>query len=255
MHQWLKKWTPLAVLIVLIIGVNLAVYLEYQDHLRQMSGASAPGFSNYALGQLHHFREDAHAFTMAHPVTAALAFALLYAVVTALSLPFALLMSLLGGFLFGKFLGTLVIVTGATTGATVIFLIARTSVGETLKARTGRWYDTIANNIQDNAIGYLLFLRLVPLFPFFVVNVVPAFFNISTAVYVATTFFGIIPGAFVYANLGEELGQISKLSDLVSQDAIIAFTLLGILALLPGLYKNIKHWRRKTKNHPPTKET
>lgn len=254
MHQWLKKWTPLVVLTLLIIAANLAVYIDYQDHVRHMSGASAPGFSNYALGQLHGVRTQAHAFTMAHPFSAALGFALLYALVTGLSLPFALLMSLLGGFLFGKFLGTLVIVTGATTGATVIFLIARTSVGETLKARTGHWYDTIANNIQDNAVGYLLFLRLVPLFPFFVVNVVPAFFNISTAVYVATTFFGIIPGAFVYANLGEEMGQISTLSDLVSRDAVIAFTLLGILALLPGLYKNFKHWRGKREHDPPTRD-
>ena len=252
MTLWLKKWAPFIVLVLLTIAANFAIYQDYLSYLESSPSEDVPGFSNYALEKLHNIREVTHATTMDNPVLSAFLFGIAYAVIVSLSLPFGLIMSLLGGFLFGKFFGTAVIVIGATIGATVIFLIARTSLGKTLRARTGPWYQKVAQNIQDNAVGYLLFLRLVPVFPFFVVNVVPAFFNVSTFVYITTTFFGIIPGAFVYANLGEELGQITKLSDLVSQDVLIAFTLLGVLALLPTLYKNFQ--RRKASHKIQTSD-
>ena len=149
-------------------------------------------------------------------------------------------MTLAGGFLFGKWLGTLYVVSAATIGASIIFLIAKTSLGETLREKAGRLYQRIEGNMKENAVGYLLFMRLVPLFPFFLVNIVPALFNVPLRVFVLTTFFGIIPGSFVFVNLGEQLGDINNLKDLVSTQTLLAFGLLGVFSLIPTLYKQWK---------------
>ena len=94
--------------------------------------------------------------------------------------------------------------------------------------------------MRQNAVGYMLFMRLVPLFPFFLVNIVPAMFNVRLVPYVITTFVGIIPGTFVYANVGRELGTIDTLGDLASPQTLIAFSLIGIGAVLPTLDKQFK---------------
>lgn len=176
-----------------------------------------------------------------HPVPAALGFVALYALVVSLSLPVAVLATLLGGFLFGPLLGTVLAVAGATAGASVVFLIARSAVGEGLRRRAGPLYERVAAGMRANALEYLLFLRLVPLFPFFLVNIVPALFEVRLRTFVVATAIGIVPGTFVYANLGRELGTISSLSDLVSPMVLLAFLLLGLVALVPVGYRR---WRR-----------
>jgi uncharacterized membrane protein YdjX (TVP38/TMEM64 family) len=174
-----------------------------------------------------------------HPALAALAFMGAYTGVVALSLPIAAIFTLAGGFLFGKWLGTLYAVSAATFGSTIIFLIAKTSLGEALREKAGSIYKSIEKNMKENAAGYLLFMRLVPVFPFFLVNIVAAIFNVSLRTFVLTTFFGIIPGGFVFANAGEQLGTIEKLADLVSTEMLLAFALLGGLVLLPTIYKQL----------------
>jgi uncharacterized membrane protein YdjX (TVP38/TMEM64 family) len=131
-------------------------------------------------------------------------------------------------------------VSAATIGASIIFMVAKTSLGETLREKAGGLYKRIEGNMQDNAVGYLLFMRLVPLFPFFLVNIVPALFNVPLRVFVITTFIGILPGSFVYVNVGEQLGDIETLNDLVSRKTLLAFALLGVFALIPTLYKQWK---------------
>ena len=131
-------------------------------------------------------------------------------------------------------------VVSATIGATLVFLIAKSSVGETLREKAGKLYSKIEGNMRENAVGYLLFLRLVPLFPFFLINIVPAMFNVSTKVFVLTTLFGIIPGSFVYVNVGTQLADIENLKDIVSKDLLLAFGLLGLFALVPTFYKQFK---------------
>ena len=98
--------------------------------------------------------------------------------------------------------------------------------------------------MRENAVSYLLFLRLVPLFPFFLVNIVPAFFDVKTRTYIWTTFIGILPGTMIYVNVGRSLGSVENPGDLVSPDLIISVALLGVAALTPILYKK---W--KGKNH------
>ena len=111
------------------------------------------------------------------------------------------MLSITGGFLFGAIWGTVHIVLSATLGATLLFLIAKTSLGNLLRATAGVVAKD-AGRVQENALSYLLVLRLVPLFPFFVVNLVPAFLGVALSTYILGTFIGIIPGAFVYASVG-----------------------------------------------------
>lgn len=180
-----------------------------------------------------------------HPVLSPLFFVAIYAACVALSLPIATLLTLLGGFLFGLVQGTVLVVTGATIGATIIFLIAKTSLGTTLREKAGPFYEKIETNMKENAVGYLLFMRLVPLFPFVAVNVVPALFNVSLRVFALTTFFGIIPGSGVYVYFGQQLGSIESLGDLASPKVLLAFALLGVFALIPTLYTQLKNRKEK----------
>jgi uncharacterized membrane protein YdjX (TVP38/TMEM64 family) len=187
-------------------------------------------------------RNDLLTLVAAHPIIAPIAFVALYVLIVSLSLPVAVVATLLGGFLFGPVLGTLCVVVAATAGATIVFLVARTSVGEGLRRKAGPLYERVAAGMRENAFEYLLFLRIVPLFPFFLVNILPALFDVRLRTFVLATFVGIIPGTFVYANLGRELGTISSLGDLVSLKLFLAFLLLGAVALIPAAYKA---WKRR----------
>ncbi len=184
-------------------------------------------------------------YVLDHPVLSGLIFGLCYTSAVALSLPIATLLTLTGGFLFGQWLGLFYVIVFATLGATIIFTVAKSALGTTLREKAGGLYQKIEHNMKENAVGYLLFLRLVPLFPFFLVNIVPALFNVSLRVFVITTFLGIIPGSFVYVNLGKTLGDITRLNDLVSGKTILAFGLLGLFALIPTVYTQIKNRRAK----------
>ena len=150
---------------------------------------------------LMHFVED-------QGFLAVLLFVAIYAVSTALSLPGGAVLTIAGGFLFGSWLGAGYVVIGATLGSVAVFLIARTALGDTLRARAGPSLKKMEAGFQENALSYLLVLRLIPLFPFFVVNIVPAFLGVRLRTYVIATFVGIIPGSFVFATVGAGLGSI-----------------------------------------------
>lgn len=190
-------------------------------------------------------RDELLALVEANPLLSGLAFFLIYATAVSLSFPAASVLTLLGGFLFGRWVGTFLVVLAATSGAIVMFWIARTSIGEGLRAKAGPLYRKVEKNMQENAFFYLLSLRLIPLFPFFLINILPAMFRIRTATFALATFIGIIPGTFVYANLGRELGTISDPADLVSPTTLIAFSLLGLMALLPTLYRQFRGRSRR----------
>lgn len=200
------------------------------------------GLHNYiSLESVQAQKEQFQLIIDNHPILAPLGFVGLYAGAVALSLPIATLLTLLGGFLFGLIQGTLLVVTGATIGATIIFLIAKTSLGRTLREKSGKFYKKIESNMKENAVGYLLFMRLVPIFPFVAVNVIPALFNIPLRTFILTTFFGIIPGTAVFVYFGQQLGSIEAASDLISPQVLSAFILLGIFTLIPSFYKKFKN--------------
>lgn len=177
---------------------------------------------------------------------AGLAYMGLYIVVIAFSLPGGAAMTIAGGFLFGQWLGTAYVIVAATIGATILFLAARTAFGDMLHARAGPFLAKMEAGFQENAISYLLVLRLIPIFPFFVVNLVPAFLGVSLRVYVIATFFGIMPGSFVYATVGAGLGSIFdsgaefSAKGILTPEIVTALIGLAILALLPVAYKKVK---------------
>jgi uncharacterized membrane protein YdjX (TVP38/TMEM64 family) len=172
-------------------------------------------------------------------LTVAIAFTV-YVLAVMCSLPGALLLSLTCGFLFGRWLGTVVIVCAATLGATIVFIAARYLIADWARSRLGGVGQKINEGFSENAFSYMLFLRLVPAFPFFLVNLAPAFTSIKLSTYVLATAIGIIPGSFVFANLGETLATIDSLSGLVSKETLIAFALLGVLALVPIVIRKLR---------------
>ncbi|HUC60756.1 MAG TPA: VTT domain-containing protein [Alphaproteobacteria bacterium] len=185
-----------------------------------------------------------------HKALAALVYILAYVALAACSIPGALAMTLFGGFLFGPALGTACAAIGATIGATILFLVARSTLGATLRSRAGPWLARMRRGFQANAASYLLVLRLVPLFPFWLVNLVPACLGMDARAFALATFFGILPATAVYAFLGAGLGQVLDAGRAPAFDAIleprILLPLLGlaILALVPVVYKGLKVRRR-----------
>jgi uncharacterized membrane protein YdjX (TVP38/TMEM64 family) len=173
-----------------------------------------------------------------------------YAAMTALSVPGATFLSMLGGFLFGTLYGTIAVVIAATIGATIVFLAAKTAFGDVLRDKAKGFLARMEEGFNKNAFSYLLLLRLIPLFPFFIVNIAPAFSNIRARTYVAATFIGIIPGAFAFVSAGNGLGAVIdrggelKLSGLLLQpEILIPIVALSALALLPIAFNAFRNRR------------
>src|ERR671918_1323974 len=187
----LKRLLPLVVLLVAAVG------------------AFAFGLHDYiSFEALRQNRQRLLDFVAAHPLLAPLAFTMIYAGVIALSLPGGAILTMTGGFLFGVVLGVICVLIGATLGATAVFLIAKTALGEPLRARAGPWLRRMEVGFRENAFNYLLVLRLIPLFPFWLVNLVPAFLGVPLGTYVLATSLGIIPGSLVYTSAGSGLGAV-----------------------------------------------
>ncbi|MEW6246486.1 MAG: TVP38/TMEM64 family protein [Nitrospirota bacterium] len=182
-------------------------------------------------------RDRLLAFTDANFAAAVGIFIATYCVVTGLSLPGAAILTLAGGFLFGSVLGTVLVNIAATTGATLAFLAARYLLRDWVEQKFGDRLGPIQEGFSKNAFSYLMTLRLIPLFPFFLVNMVSGLTRMSVSTYVAATAIGIIPGSFVYAYAGRQLGTINSLKEIASPNVLLAFTLLGLLALAPILYR------------------
>jgi uncharacterized membrane protein YdjX (TVP38/TMEM64 family) len=187
-------------------------------------------------------------FVQSHAALAALAFMALYIVAVAASLPGGAVLSVGGGFLFGTALGTVYVVIAATLGATLLFLAARTALADSLRRRMGALGQRLAGELTENAFSYLLVLRLVPLFPFWLVNLVPALAGVSLGAYMLATFLGIIPASFVFVSIGSGLGAVfdrgdtPDLSIIVSRDVLVPLIGLALLALIPVVYR---HWKAR----------
>ena len=152
-------------------------------------------------------------------VLTTLVFMAIYAIVTAFALPIGAILTITGGFMFGKFSGTLYVVSAATigskistvryfcrNGSTCLFLAAKTGLGDVLRAKAGPAIKSMEKGFRENELTYMFVLRLIPIFPFFIVNLVPAFLGVSLRNYVIGTFFGIMPGSFVFVTVGAGIG-------------------------------------------------
>jgi uncharacterized membrane protein YdjX (TVP38/TMEM64 family) len=203
----------------------------------------ALGLADYfSLAALRRYQESLGAFVGEHPLLAGITYLAIYAAAVAVSFPGASFLTIAGGFLFGAIAGPLLAWIAATLGATIIFLIARTSLGDLLAERAGPRAQKLREGFQRDGFSYLLFLRLVPLFPFWLVNLGAALFGMRLLPYVAATALGILPGTFVYAYFGHGLGtSLESESSPATVELYIALILLGLLALIPVI---VRRWRR-----------
>ncbi len=245
----LKRWAPAAALVAvmaLVYGMGWHEYLSFKT-----IGLNYESLKSAIAGNV--------------PL-AVLAYTAAYIAVVALSLPGALVMTLAGGLLFGWQLGTVLTVVAATIGATIIFLVARTSFGESLAAKAGPSLAKLRDGFKENALSYLLFLRLVPAFPFFIVNLAPALLGVPLKTYVLGTFLGIIPGTTAFSIAGSGLGSVVEAqnkvyqeclaqagaagqtacpytidtSALLTNELLAAFVALGLVSLLPIALKRLR---------------
>lgn len=229
MKNKLVKWLPLAILMVIfalfyVLGFNRYFNFAY---LQESHAALKQGVDQNLILSL-------------------LVFGVAYIIVTATSLPVAAFLTILGGFLFGPYISLIIVDIAATLGATILFFAVRTSFGEVLKQRATPWVKKLEVGFKKNAFSYLLFLRLIPLFPFWVVTLVPGLLGVSLRSFFFATLIGIIPGTFVYALLGNglgvllEKGQKPDLNIIFDLEIFLPICGLAILSLLPLLYKRFK---------------
>jgi uncharacterized membrane protein YdjX (TVP38/TMEM64 family) len=249
---WLRRLWPL----IALLGAMVFVF--------------AMGWHRYlTIAALGENRDSLRAFIEAHKLFSLAAFVALYAVAVALSVPGGAVLTIAGGFLFGWLLGGAAAVVAATIGATALFLIARSTLGTLLAARAGPWLSRFRQGFQEDAFSYLLFLRLVPIFPFWLVNLAPGLLGVGLTTYVITTFLGIIPGTFAFALAGSGLDSVIAAQQasyqsclakagpegpescsyslepgaLLTKELIVGLVALGLVALVPVAVKWIRRAR------------
>jgi len=230
-----RTWGRIALVAFLAAGFTTFLLFDLDDYL--------------TIESLREHRAALQAMVDEYAFLAPATFMVLYAAAITFSLPGGLVLTITGGFLFGNAIGTVYIVAAATVGATTIFLFARTALGEPLRARARPWLGRLEAGFQRNAFSYLLVLRLIPLFPFFVVNLVPAFLGIRLAPYVLATIIGILPATFAFATVGAGLGSLFdsggefSAAGILTPKILLGLVGLAILVMLPVAYKKYKSYQ------------
>lgn len=226
MTAFLKRYGP-----IMLVGLALIV-------------AISQGWHRYlSFDVLAQQREALQALVAARPLMVASVFVAIYVAATATAMPGAIWLTIGGGFLFGPWLGTALSASSATVGAFLLYLATRSAIGGGLRAKAGGLVDKLERGFKENAFSYLLTLRLLPVAPFFGVNLAAGILGVPARTFLIATAIGILPGGFVYALLGNGLGEAFALGQapdlsILGKPAIIA-PLLGLaaLALLPVLFK------------------
>ncbi|MHA7872173.1 MAG: TVP38/TMEM64 family protein, partial [Hyphococcus sp.] len=202
----------------------------------------------FSLEVLRANRDALRAWVDASPVLALGAFVVIYAAAVAISLPGASILTIFGGFLFGLWPGVPAIVIAATLGATGVYLAAKTALGDVLSQRVGGVAARLEKGFRDHELNYMLVLRLVPVFPFWAINIAAGLIGVSFRNFLIGTFFGIIPGSFVFASIGNaanaafDAGEDVSLSGVLAQPEILLPIIgLAVLALLPIFLKRFSN--------------
>ena len=227
--NWIKRFGPL-ILVALAVAVVLASGLA--DHL--------------SLVELKARRDQLQGFVALHPALSFGLYILIYIAVVSLSLPGALVMTLSGGFLFGPWLGAAAASSGASMGAAVIFLVCRSAVGDSLRGKAGSTIAKIEEGVRRDAFSYILTLRLIPVMPFWLVNLAAGLVNIPLRTFLAATVLGILPGSLVYSGLGAGLGEVfasgqePNLRVIFEPHVLLPLVGLGLLSLLPVVLRRFR---------------
>jgi uncharacterized membrane protein YdjX (TVP38/TMEM64 family) len=184
------------------------------------------------LDRLKDQQSSIAAFRDAHTLLAVIIYGLVYIAVTGLSLPGATILTLAGGALFGLFWGTVIVSFASTIGATLAFLAARFLFKDSIQARFGERLEAINAGIAKEGAYYLFTLRLVPLFPFFLINLLMGLTTLPARTFYWVSQLGMLAGTLVYVNAGTQLAKLTALSDILSPALVGSFALLGIFPLL-----------------------
>lgn len=179
-------------------------------------------------------------FYTTHTLATVAGFMAIYIIQTALSLPGAAILSLAAGAIFGTLMGTVYAVISASIGATLAFLVTRYLLRDFVLGRFGSRLEGMNSELEQRGFNYLLFLRLVPVFPFFLINLAAGLTRLPLRTFMLGTLLGIIPGGFVFVNAGASLATVTSLSGIATPRVLGSFALLGLFALLPVLYTKIK---------------
>ncbi|MGI9401137.1 MAG: TVP38/TMEM64 family protein [Rhizobiaceae bacterium] len=240
----IKRFLPALLVVLLLLISWLAGWFEY-----------------FSLSNLIMNREELAAYASENRFVAMASYLLIYAALVAISFPGASFLTIAAGFVFGGLTAGILTVFGATAGAVIIFSIARSSFGDFLTRKAGPFVSKMVDGFNQDAFNYLLMIRLTPLFPFWVVNIVPAILNVRLLPYTIATFLGIIPGTFAYSFVGAGLGSVIEAqeaanpgcadagtceidpSSLVTPQIIWAMAGLAAISILPVLIR--KFWKIK----------
>jgi uncharacterized membrane protein YdjX (TVP38/TMEM64 family) len=222
-----KRLLPLAVL-----GAGLALFfaLGGQQYLNPEAAST--------------LLRDLTGFVEANLWLAALAYLAFYALAVSVSVPGAIWFTLGAGFLFGPWLGAGVALLGATIGATILFLAARYAFADWVRNKFPGYVKRLQDGFSQDAFTYVMILRLVPVFPFFVINLATALLNVPLRAFVLASLIGMAPGAYVYATVGGKLSSvveegIPSFTELLDLELILALVVFALLAVLPAVYKRV----------------
>lgn len=219
-------------LLILLVGALTVALFFYFDVGRYLT-----------LNSLKANRDRLEALYTTHRVAMVAGFMVVYIVQTALSLPGAAILSLAAGAVFGVVMGTVYANIAASIGATLAFLVTRYLLHDMVERTFGARLEKLNRELEARGLNYLLFLRLVPVFPFFLINLGAGLTRLPLRTFFIGTMVGIIPGGFVYCNAGASLATVTSLKGIVSPRVLGSFALLGLFALVPVIYKKIKESR------------
>jgi uncharacterized membrane protein YdjX (TVP38/TMEM64 family) len=222
-------------LLLLILFIAAIVALRYS------SAGNVLTFEN-----LKQHRDILTALVQDHYGPSVTLFVVVYILAAAFSVPGAVILTLGGGFLFGTVAATVYVNIGATAGASLAFLSARYLLGDRLQEKYQSPLNTFNAEIAKNGARYLLTLRFIPVFPFFLINFLSGLTKLPLKTFVWTTSLGIIPGTAVFAFAGRQIGTINSPSEILSKKTIIAFIILALFALFPVIVDRIKGARKQT---------
>ena len=214
-------------LCVILLGTSTFYFFEIDDF--------------FSLERLKDNQKHLEIFYQSNGLTVMVCFIALFLVIGLFLLPGATLLSVFSGAVFGLPLGPLLVSLGSTLGAVLGFYVARYILKDWVEARFGDRLHPIQEGLLKNDIHYMLFLRLVPLTPFFLVNIAMGASRVSWKVFMIGTLLGKLPAIWIYANAGSNLANLRSLSDITSPSVMVALTLLCLLTLIPVIYKKMKN--------------
>lgn len=228
-NSFFKRFSP----VLLIILLGLVFFAYFRDYM--------------SLDVLRQYHQPLTIWAQQHYHLAVICYMSVYIVMIAISFPASALLTLAGGFLFGPFWGAFYAVISATTGAAILFVAIKVAFADTIAEKGGIFLQKLEKGFEESAFSYILILRLIPLFPFWLTNIIPALLNANSRSYIIATFLGIIPTSLVYAFVGSDLastfalGQDPDLGMIFKPIVLLPILGLAILALIPIIYRQFKH--------------